>query len=319
MTTARSNERQLIQELLEFRRNLPGNFVFDRLFPELAVNKRTGKYKTASGASHNSSLSYTDAIREAHGEFPEVALTIANTNIYDLKRLGVRAKVDMDDAADSAEDGFDERRGAAIRAEHAMRIICEQQAKTLYEAAVAATTVGASSRWDDDGIDPRDISLDVLDDFRVAAVGGLDPADVVAVIYPSVWRVACRQNFVLENHRIANPGAPQELSEADFARFLGVGQVIVPRAVANTAKSGQTASDAFIWSGDKVIFAYLPQRNQRLEVNAAAANFVKAGEGMQVLIEEDRMSMSEQVLVTKRHDPRIVDSGLIQIFDSVIG
>lgn len=318
MTNARSNERQQVAELLEIRRNDPSNFVFDAMFPQVTVTKRFGKYATVSGMAHNASLDFDEAIREVGGEFPSVGIARSNTNLHALKRIGVKAKVDEDDASDSAEDGVDEDEAAAIRADHALRIIKEQKAKALYDT-VSSTTVGASSRWDDDGIDPRDLSLAVLDDFRAKAIGGLDPRYVKCFIYPSVWRVACRQNFVLSNHRFGDLSAPQKMNEQQFADFLQVGEVIVPYAVHNTAALGLSESNSFVFSEAKVIFAYLPPSNTRLAVNSAAANFVKAGQGLQVRTEDRKMNFEREVLVTEMLDPRIVDENLIAAYDTVIG
>jgi len=57
---------------------------------------------------------------------------------------------------------------------------------------------------------------------------------------------------------VLSPGknTPGQYNDEQLAAALGVDKIIVGRAIYNTAKEGQTASNAFIW-GDNCIVAYI--------------------------------------------------------------
>lgn len=314
MTSARSNAPQILQAFLEHRSNEEAGYVCDVLFPAVQVNKTYGKYKSVSAGLSFADVAHADLIRESHAQFPEVSYTVSNTDLWELKEIGLKSFIDKKDLEESAEDGFDEAKAAIDTALHGLMIAREVKARSAIEAADSPTSL-TSNQWNDSGADPRDQSQLALRTMR-KAFGAINPMDVVALIYPEVWEEACRQETAVSRFRFDDLGANQMMNEAQFAAFLGVGKVVVPYAVRNTADEGQSASNDYVFSGDKVSFIYAPAQNSYGRVNSALARFQKGGAPR--LEQMDVGFRRIEYLVSRLEDLKVVNSDGIVNFDDVL-
>lgn len=239
-------------------------FIATKVFPIVPVDKQTNKYfKFDKDAWFRDDAQ----VRKTSAETAGSGFTLSNDN-YSCDVFGIHKDIDFLDRANQDEP-VDLDRAAAEWV--AMQLLIRQEVQFVSDAfktSVWATDkVGGTNfvLWSDfGGSDPRE-DIDAGKEAILLATG-FEP-NVLTIGY-QVFRKLRRHPDVVEQFKYSSPDS---ITTAMLARFFDIDQVLVARAVKNTAKEGQTFAGAFT-HGKNALLTYRPP-NPGIMVPAAGYTF----------------------------------------------
>ena len=296
-------------------RNPDDVFIADLVMPKIGVAGRTGKlYTVAEGfrfASPSQGLK-----RGSGAAFRRYSMNISNSSVYNLEEYGNEFPVDDIDAEFAGDDSVNLREAAAIMAVQQFQIEREREAAALmFSGSVITQTaaLGAGSRWDDVGVDPRANIETAIQTIQKAT--GLPRAALSLCVGQEVADKLVRNDALMQFFRAGNPGVTMA-TLPQLASALGLKEVIVGGAVANSAKEGQTASNGYIWGKSALIF-YREQSPMPMAPRGTGFTFHRSGYDLKIerYREEPR---SEIVLASALEDRVVTAASTGYLFTTVI-
>jgi len=260
-----------LTQFTQMLRSEPNSFVADRALPIAPVGSRTGTFYTVGPGMGYASPGH-GIIRTSGTAFNRIVLDVSQTSAYTLKEYGLEATVDDVDAAVAGADEVDLRQGATELAWQWSMVERERDlAGLLFNASVITQTsaLGSAAKWDVSTSDPRTQAN--LGSQTIERAIGMPRAMLSCLMGAEVFDAARKNGALLQYFQSAIPGITH-LSEQQLAQALDVKEVIVGRAVANSAEEGQTASNAYIW-GKSCLFYYKTDNPRPMMPHGIGATF----------------------------------------------
>jgi len=309
------------------------NFIADRVFPNVPVDKMSNKYYIYDRENFNRS---GERKQLAPGVAPERVGMSLSTDTYSVNVYGLAHAFDFQTLANE-DTALQLRSGASNMLQMLNMIDREKDWMSNYFA---------TNIWDTeyDGVANADNNLDSevtqWDDYtnstpivdvrnakRAAhlASGGFMPN--IMVVTNDVHDVLCDHPDILARiNGGATTGSPALADEQMLARIFGVDEYLVTRAVENTAAEGATESNAYV-ATKKAALYYRPVA-PGLMVPAAGYNFVwdalenSSGYGVNVLSfsndELARNGIAEEIQVIQAYDMKVVGSEMGVFFNTIL-
>ena len=148
---------------------------------------------------------------------------------------------------------------------------------------------------------------------------GVDPANMTLTIAADVYQVLLDHPKFLERYEQVQASI---LNEQLMAAVLGIGQVVVPMSVYNTAAEGATPVNDYIHSG-RTLLTWAPA-SPSINVPSAGYTFAwsglmgSQGSGMRMKRYRREVRSSDQIEGESAFDTKVVSAELGVLFDSVL-
>jgi hypothetical protein len=287
------------------------NFIATKAAPIIQVEKQTNKYFKFD----KDSWFRDDArVRKSAEETAGSGFTVSNDN-YSCDLFGFHKDLDDFDL-NNADAPLNLDQSAT---EFVTRILLlKQEVQWVADAfgtGIWGTDVTPTALWDDySGSDPRD-DID-LGKETVLKNTGFEPNTLV--LQYQVFRKLRRHPDVVDQFKYTSPDS---ITTAMLARFFDIDQILVAKAVKNTAKEGQAFTGSFI-HGKSALLAYV-NPNPGLMQPSAMYTFAWNGPGgnlRQISIRRFRMESiaSERVEGFSAFDNKIVAADLGYFFNGAV-
>jgi hypothetical protein len=261
----------LLTQLSIAHMNQPGAYIADRVFPLVGVNKQSDIYPVYSRGFFFQDPGQ-DMLRAPRARAKVAGYEVDTSNTYFAVCYAIGAEIG-DELRANADDVFDLDRDATALVTEIQRIRRERGfASDFMTTGVWGTDkVGATdfTKWSDYGAsDPFTDLEDGLD--TVEQNTGFRPNKLV--MGAIVWRrLKHHPDFIDRVKGAAGPGNPAVVTRQLLASLLEIDEVLVSRAVYNSANEGQTASLSRIVDDDALLL-YTPA-NPGLLVPSAGYTF----------------------------------------------
>ena len=296
-------------------KNPEGVYIADMVLPKIGVMGRTGKLYTVNSGFRFASPS--QGLKRLGGSaFKRFSMGVAQSDVYNLEEYGNGFPVDDIDAEFAGDDSVNLREAAAILAVEQFQIEREREAAALlFSGSVITQTaaLGAGDRWDDAGVDPRANVETAVQTIQLAT--GLPRARVSLLVGQQVADKLVRNDALMQFFRAGNPGVTMA-SLPQVASAMGIREVIVGGAVANSAVEGQTASNGYIW-GKSACFFYREESPIPMAPRGTGFTFHRSGYDLKVerYREEPR---AEIVLASALEDRVITAANTAYLFTTAV-
>ena len=316
MVTRTNYIDRALTKFATLNRNPEGIFIADTVMPPIPVSGRTGSFNSISNGLRFASP--TQSLRRASGAaFNRLNLNLTKTSAYTLEEWGIEAPVDDVDADFAADDEVSLREAATALALEDLMIERERDAAALLFSASVITQTSAlasGSRWDDTGVDPR-ASVETAVETIQKAVGL--PREMLSVLIGAeVFHKLQRSDALMQFFRATAPGTTF-MTREQLAQALGLKEVFVGGAVANSAKQGQTASGAYLWGKSALVFYREASPVTQMRTRGVGFTFSHRKRGLQV--ERYRQEpRAEIVCASALEDRAVTNASAGYLFTTVI-
>ena len=295
---------RILSRYTQLLKNQPNMFVGDRALPTATVNHPRGKYYTVEPGFSYASPGH-GLLRNSGGAFRRVTTDVSQSDLFDLKEYGIEAPVDDIDREFAGSDALDLRQAATEIAFNKAMIERERDfADLLFNTTTFAGYTAAltgTDRWDNAASDPLSQVDTAVESIRQNT--GVPRSEISMLLGAKVWE-ACRKNTALTDFYKNVVAGSKILDEATVASALGIKEIIVGRAVANTAKEGAAASMSDIWT--KFALVYHKVDNPRpLTPHGVGACFSMAGR-QAGRVERYREEPRQEIILVSYLEDRIV-------------
>ena len=295
---------RILSRYTQLLKNQPNMFVGDMALPTATVNHPRGKYYTVEPGFSYASPGH-GLLRNSGGAFRRVTTDVSQSDLFDLKEYGIEAPVDDIDREFAGSDALDLRQAATEIAFNKAMIERERDfADLLFNATTFSGYTAAltgTDRWDNAASDPLSQVDTAVESIRQNT--GVPRSEISMLLGAKVWE-ACRKNTALTDFYKNVVAGSKILDEATVASALGIKEIIVGRAVANTAKEGAAASMADIWG--KFALVYHKVDNPRpLTPHGVGACFSMAGR-QAGRVERYREEPRQEIILVSYLEDRIV-------------
>jgi len=297
-------------------RNPLDMFIADLVMPPIPVSGRTGSFNSISAGFRYASP--TQGLKRGSGaQFNRLALDLTKTSAYTLEEWGIEAPVDDIDKTFASDDEVSLNEAATALATADLMIERERDAAALMNSASVITQTSALAsalRWDKAGVDPRP-NIDAAAETVQTAVG-IPQEQLSLQINQQTWNVLRRNDALMQFFRAGNPGMTT-MNRAQLASALNLKEVIVGGAVGNTAKEGQTESNAYIWGKSALIFYREESPVSPMMPRGCGFTFQHKSKGLQV--EKYREEPRTDIVLASALEDRVVTSAAsAYLFTTVI-
>lgn len=303
-----------------------GNFVADKVFPNIPVTKQSDRYYTYDRGFFNRDEM---TVRAPGTESAGTHYSVDSTPTYFSPVYAIHHDID-DQRRANADSPLEPDREATLIVTLKGMIRREKLWATKYFAGGIWTSDvdGVASgenrsttfrQWNDAASQP-------IEDVRLAKTvvlqrTGMEPNTLV--IGQQVLDALCDHPDIVDRVKYGNtPGGPADIDVADLQRLFKVERVLVMKSVENTAAEGASNSHAFI-GGKKALLCYAA-RSPGLMVPTAGYTFSWTGYlGAQSLgqrISRFRMEhlKSDRVEMEMAFDQKLVAADLGYFWDSIV-
>lgn len=298
------------------------NFIADKVFPTVGVQRQSDKYYIYDRANMNRTGDVQKLAPRT--EVNRIGMTISNSSYYaDVYGLGM----DFDEQTLANEDAVLDIRaaGAETLATRLMIHREEQFASTFFSAGVWATDNTPSNLWSDYTNSTPIQDVTTARRTMQLGSGGFKPNTMV---------VGKEVRDILINHpdilARLNGGATVSntalITNAKLAEIFEVENFYVMEAVKNTAKEGIAESNSFI-GGKNALLVHTP-RSAGLMTPAAGLTFawnnIPGVNNLGISVESfsddalKRQQVAEHIQVKMSYDMKVVGSDLGYFFEAVI-
>lgn len=298
-------------------KNQNSMYVGDRALPTATVNHPRGKYYTVEPGFSYASPGH-GLLRNSGASFRRVTTDVSQSDLFDLKEYGIEAPVDDIDREFAGSDALDLRQAATEIAFQKAMIERERDfadllfSATTFSGYTAALT--GTDRWDNSASDPLTQVDLAVESIRQNT--GVPRSEVSMLLGAKVWE-ACRKNAALTDFYKNVVAGAKILDEATVASALGIKEIIVGRAVANTAKEGAASAMADIWG--KFALVYHKVDNPRpLTPHGIGACFSMAGRQPGRVERYREEPRQEIVLVSYLEDRIVTNAKAGYLFSTVV-
>ena len=226
----------------------PGDFVADRVFPTVPVQKQSDLYFVYSRADWFRS----QAARRAPGTESAGSGWNLSTDSYFAHKVAVHKDVSDDVRANADQAIRTDQDATQFVTQQCMIFRDIQWAEDFFITGVWTNESTPGTLWDAGGSTPiEDIRAEII---NVKGSTGFRPN--VVVMSPRVWQVLQdHPDFVARVNAGQTPGGPAIFNLAAFAAVLEVDEAMVAWGVQNTAAEGATEATDFI-VGNHLLLAY---------------------------------------------------------------
>ncbi len=239
---------------------VPDGCIGDTLFPALKFSQYTGKL----GGYGKNHLRIENTIIGGKGKYRQVESIVRTTQGFTIDGHGLSglvSKQDYKNVIDPFDAEKDETMGIST-------ILLLEKEKGLADALADTATMtqnttlsGTSQLSDYSNSDV--VSVVNTGKAAIRAGSGAIPNVVIMDYYVAQVLRYHPQLLDLLGFKFARPGG---LTDDDLAKALGVDQILVPNAMYNSAKEGQTAVLASVW-GKHIILAQIPKSAQKYQIS----------------------------------------------------
>lgn len=310
------------------------NFIADKVFPNVAVDKQSGKYYVWPRGQFNR---LGDVKKLAPGVESEViSLQVSQDNYFaEVYALGMYFN---EQELANVDTQLNVRVAGATALATRMRLKREQDWianyfapgvwSTQYTAVASAPTAGQVVRWSNfDTSTPIEDITKAKTALFLASGGTAGYSELVAVMTQDVYDVMINHPAILGRMNSGSTVTNTALvTKAKLAEVLGVSEILIPRAIGNTAKEGLPDAHDFLVKNRFGIFA----RPKAPGINVAAAGYnftwdagAGAGYGIQVnSFTGDHLRIKhivEKLEVLNAWDMKVVSPDMAVMFDGILG
>ena len=176
-------------------------------------------------------------------------------------------------------------------------------------------TLSGTDQWSDfANSDP----VQAVEDEKSTIIGSVQVMPNTLVLPQEVYAQVRLHPQVVDRARLASSGA---VGPETLARIFDVEQVLVPRALQNTAASGQPASMSFVWGKDALL-CYLPPRPALKQV-ALAYTFQWNGapgslSGHVVELWREDRRKADVIRVQRYYDQKVIGAGAAFLWKTAV-
>lgn len=282
-------------------------FVADRVFPVVEVDKKTGIYYEYD----KSNLRKEDSRRVGSAKTAEADREMVKRNYGPLEEHALKTGVTKDEL-----DNYDSPLNPFIDAtEHVTeKLMVEKEvdlATDLADTGIVTnnTTLSGTSQWSDyANSDPFGVIETGMANIRK---NGIKRPNTIVMGQP-VWDKIKHHPELLDRVKWSNRGV---LTEEVFASLIGVQNVIVAPAVYNTADEGQTDSLDYIW-GKHMWLMYVTPNPGLKTISAGYHLTLKNGRYIDRWSSEDRKT--EYVRANDYYERKIIAAPAIYLIKNAV-
>lgn len=290
----------------------PNDYVADKAFPILPVDKQSDKYYT-----YDISPMFRDLMkkRAPGGDFPDVGWTISTDSFF-CDQFALETPI-ADETRTNADAGLDlDQDAAELLAQQAL-IRREVAFSTDFMVTGVWTTDNSSATdWDASGGVPI-TNVQVAQRTVQAASGKVPNTAVMGLI---VFHALQTNAQITDLIKYTSRALPKDLGESVIAAGLGVDNLLVGRAIYESAAEGATSSILPILDDDCLVL-YAPPR-VGLKVATAGMTFVWAkdfGGGMGTVMRvRDERRHTDFAQILANFDQKKIAAGLGYFFTDIV-
>jgi len=252
-----------------------GSFIADSIFPSVDVSTKTGKFYDIAGGFASAAPGHDLIIADGQDAPLQISTSISKVTGWDVDVNGLGVKMNKSSAEYAQGNGLDLRKANAAVLARECLIQRERAAAALafntttfsgYTAALSG-----SDQWDNAASDP----ISKAQDARDTIITNSGEAPNTCIMGFEVYKALRQSSLILEyTSRTANTAGV--LTNEDLARALDVETIYVGKSVANSAVSGLTESNAFIW-GKFCLFAHIKSSPAAMTPQSCLQRFRMAG------------------------------------------
>lgn len=308
------------------------NFIADKVFPNVPVDKQSGKYYTWPRGQFNR---VGDVKKLAPGvESETIDLNVSQDNFFcEVYALGMEFTEQM---LGNVDNQLNVRLAGATMLATRMRLKREIDWietyfapgvwTTQYTGVASAPTAAQFIRWSDGASDPIKDVTRAKTALYLTSGGAASYNDYVAVMTQDVYDALINHpNLINRLNGGATTVNTALVTQQKIAELLGVSEILIPRAIANTAKEGLPDAHDFVAKGRFAIFSR--PKAPGLMVPASGYNFTwnagtNAGFGIQVnSFTGEHLAIKhivEKLEVINCWDMKVVSPDMAVFFDQVV-
>lgn len=226
-----------------------GQFVGDKLMPEIGVGKQSDKYYKILKDEFLRAIS-TGTLRAPKTKANRIEFTISSDS-YFAHNYALAAENALEELA-NADTAIRLRENSVRLVMHGLKLDQEIRIANLVTSISnvgSGVALAGAAKWGDGASDPI-ADVNTAHAFIRASTGLLPN---VAVIDWDTMQVVRRHPAILDMFKYTSGG---ELTDTQLQQVFKVDRVLVPRGIKNTAAEGQTATTANIW-GNVCILAHV--------------------------------------------------------------
>ena len=309
------------------------NFIADKVFPNVPVEKQSGKYYVWPRGQFNR---LGDVKKLAPGVESEViSLEVSQDNYFaEVYALGMYFN---EQELANVDTQLNVRLAGATALATRMRLKREQDWiatyfapgvwTTNYNGVAATPAAGQVIRWDNfDTSTPVEDVTKAKTAMYLASGGAASYTDIVAVMTQDVFDVLVNHPAIIARMNGGSTVTNTTLiTKAKLAEVFGVAEILIPRAIGNTGKEGLADNHGFLVKNRFGLFAR--PKNSRIMTPAFGYNFTwsagtNAGFGIDVNSytgEYLRIKhIVEKLEVVNSWDMKVVSPDMAVLFDQVL-
>ena len=305
------------------------NFVAGRVFPNVPVSKQSDRYFVFDRGDFNRDEA---EVRAPGTESAGAGYNLDNTPTYYANVWAIHHDV-PDQVRANADAAVDPERAAAELTMHKMLIRREKEfvskfmASGVWDTTITGVASGPSGaqtiKWSDT------TSGDPIGDIDTAKSTILESTGFMPnklVIGYKVFDALKRHPDIIDLVKYSGgvgPNNPALVSEQALAAVFGVEEVVVARAIENTAAEGATAAHSFI-AGSKAMLVYAPAAPSLMAPSAGYqfswTGFQGQGNAFGVATKRFYLDALESTRVEAQmaFDMKVISGSLGYLFDAII-
>ena len=232
----------------------PNAFVATKVFPMLGVEKRSDKYFTYDRSYwFRSEMRKRGPATESAGAGYAISSADYSCDVYALHK-----DVD-DDTRGNADTPIQvDREASDFLSLQALLNLEKQWASEFFTTGKWTTDLTPTTTWDDPSSDPvSDVNVGVR---TIIQSTGVDPSQLKLTCGYKVWEKLKEHPDLIDRVKYGQTaGSPAMVSPAAVASVFGIGELLIARAIENTADEGANASYDFI-NGKHALLTYSPSK-----------------------------------------------------------
>ena len=290
----------------------PTDFIADMIVPKVSVKKKSGTYYVYS---QGEILTIDDYQRRGGTKSARIDPITASSDTYNCKRYSLDALV-TDEDMENADLPIKLKEHAAKKCKN--KILRKREYDmasylfntTTFSGYTAALT--GTDRWNDPSSYPIDKVLATSDTISLNC--GYKPNTMIMGqdVYTSLKTHPQFTNYVSSN-------MDKNITTAKMAEAFNIDRVIVGSSIYNSAKEGQTVSNARLW-GKYVLLAYIAPSPQIDEPSLMYSFRWNAGKIKSEMVKEyrDETLESDVIEYGLNYDDKLVGASLGYLLSTVV-
>jgi len=233
-------------------------FVAEVLAPRFNSGMQNGEYYVFDNENFTNAPNKLSVRRGPGSEYARVRGKIADDQ-FQTHEYGLEHPVDDTERSKYASS-FDADQVAVATTLHKLKLVREEVVRDL--ALTASLTSSPSTKWNAASGTTIKANIDTaVESIKLAS--GITPN---AIVIPwKVWKALKRAPEIIDSIKYTGGSFSGVVSDQALAAFLEIDNIYVADVVANSAADGATASNAFLWDEDVVVFVKASNPNNLQE------------------------------------------------------